>query len=151
MKSPKSVLVVASGAALTLLIGPAAALAESVPDALFVEWHGKKPCEMLSEDAQVRIARCTLPPGAVHVCHSHPAYSFYVLSGGHGQVQDENGARKIELVTGAFVDATATPWHEFANIGETTLEFLIVEKKYQPAPPVDDAACPNPTLSGSAR
>ena len=36
-------------------------------DALSVEWQGKKPCDKLFEDAQVRIARCTFPPGAMTV------------------------------------------------------------------------------------
>jgi quercetin dioxygenase-like cupin family protein len=145
MKLSISALVVVSSAVLGLLVRPTAAPAESVPDALSVEWQGKKPCEKLSEDAEVRVARCTLPPGAVHVCHSHPSYFFYVLSGGQGLVQDEKGTRKIEVLAGALVDARAAPWHEFANIGETTLEFLIIEKKYQAAPPVDRAACPKNT------
>ena len=37
-----------------------------VPGALSVEWQGQQPCEKLFEDAQVRTARCTFPPGAVH-------------------------------------------------------------------------------------
>jgi len=45
------------------------ARAENVPDALSVEWEGKNPCEKLFEDAHVRMARCTFPPGAMHVCH----------------------------------------------------------------------------------
>jgi len=39
------------------------AMAENVPDALSVEWEGNKPCEKLFEDAHVRMARCTFPPG----------------------------------------------------------------------------------------
>jgi hypothetical protein len=26
------------------------------------------------------------------------------------------------------------PWHEITNIGDTTLGFLVVEKKYEPVP-----------------
>ena len=138
----KLVLGTVTGASLSLLVAPSAVMADDVPDALSVEWQGKKPCEKLFEDAQVRIARCTFPPGAVHVCHSHPSYVTYVLSGGKGQVQDEKGIRKIDLVTGAFVDAPPTPWHEVTNIGETTLQVLVVEKKYQAASPLSQAACP---------
>jgi hypothetical protein len=54
-----------------------------------------------------------------------------VLSGGKAQVQDEKGTRKIDIVTGAFADAPPTPWHEFTNIGETMVQVLLVEKKYQ--------------------
>ena len=107
-----------------------------------VEWQGKKPCEKLFEDAQVRIARCTFPPGAVHVCHSHPSSLTYVLSGGRAQVQDEKGTRKVGIATGAFVDAPPTPWHEFTNIGETMVQVLLVEKKYQAASPLSQSVCP---------
>ena len=51
------------GATLGILITPFAAIADNVPDALSVEWQGKKPCEKVFEDTQVLVARCTLPPG----------------------------------------------------------------------------------------
>ena len=122
------------------------ARADDVPDALSVEWQGKKPCEKLFDDAQVRVARCTFPPGAVHVCHSHPGYLSYVVNGGQGQIQDEKGIRKIDVVAGALLDVPPTPWHEFANVGDTTIQFLVVEKKYQAAPPVSQASCPKETI-----
>jgi hypothetical protein len=62
---------VAALAAFDLLIAPVLALGDDVPDALSVEWQGKKPCEKLFEDAQVRVARCTFPPGTVHLCPVH--------------------------------------------------------------------------------
>ena len=58
---------------MTILVAPFAATADNVPDALSVEWQGQKPCERLFEDAQIHIARCTFPSGAMHVCHSHPS------------------------------------------------------------------------------
>jgi quercetin dioxygenase-like cupin family protein len=112
------VLATVTGASLSLLAAPSAVMADDVPDALSVEWQGKKPCEKLFEDAQVRVARCTFPPGAVHACHSHPSSLTYVLSGGKAQVQDEKGTRKVDIAAGAFVDAPPTPWHEFTVVGE---------------------------------
>lgn len=128
-----------------ILGGVDVARADDVPDALSVEWQGKKPCEKLFDDAHVRVARCTFPPGAVHVCHSHPGYLSYVVSGGQGQVQDEKGIRKIDVTAGALFDVPPTPWHEFANVGDTTIQYIIVEKKYQVAPPVSQTACPKGT------
>lgn len=122
-----------------------AAIAEDVPDALSVEWQGKKPCDNLFEDTQIRVSRCTLPPGTAHVCHSHPSYVYYVLSGGKAELQDEKGSRKVDLATGAFVELPPVPWHDLANIGETTLQFLIIEKKYEPAAHVSQTVCPNRT------
>src|SRR6476620_4988388 len=127
----KLVLATVAGASLSLLAAPSAVMADDVPDALSVEWQGKKPCEKLFDDAQVRVVRCTFPPGAVHVCHSHPGYLSYVVNGGQGQVQDEKGIRKIDVVSGALLDVPPTPWHEFANFGDTTIQFVVVENKYQ--------------------
>jgi len=122
---------------------PFAVMAEDVPGALAVEWEGKKPCEKLFEDDQVRVARCTFSKGAIHVCHAHPCYLTCVLSGGQAEVQDDKGKRKVESVAGAFADVPPIPWHEFANVGETTLQYLVVEKKYQPAPVANRAECPS--------
>lgn len=57
-------------------------------------------------------------------------------------MQDEKGTRKIDIVTGAFVDAPPTPWHEFTNIGETMVQVLLVEKKYQAASRLSQSVCP---------
>jgi quercetin dioxygenase-like cupin family protein len=92
-----------------------------------------------------RVARCTFPPGTVHVCHSHPAYLTYVVSGGQAQVQDEKGTRKIDVIAGVFADVPPIPWHEYANVGDTTIQYVVVEKKYQVAPPVSQTACPKGT------
>ena len=81
----------------------AAAQGETAPDGLSVEWQGQKPCEKLFEDSQIRVARCTFPPGSKHVRHSHPGYSSYVLSGGKAQIQDEKGTRRAEPRTDAFL------------------------------------------------
>jgi len=40
-------------------------------------------------------------PGTAHVCHSHPSYVYYVLSGGKAEVKDDKGTRKADLATGA--------------------------------------------------
>ena len=131
----------------TLAAALSVAQAADVPDALSVEWQGKHPCEKLFEDAQVRVARCTFPPGAVHVCHSHPSYLSYVVSGGRGQVQDEKGTRKVDIVTGALLESQPIPWHEFSNLGDTTIQFVVVEKKYQAVTTVDQSSCPKDTAA----
>jgi len=78
----------------------------------------------------------------VHVCHSHPGYLSYVVNEGQGQVQDEKGIRKIEVVAGAFANVPPIPWHEFTNIGDTTIQALIVEKKYESPASADQSSCP---------
>jgi quercetin dioxygenase-like cupin family protein len=119
-------------AALGLLISASAAISEDVPDALSVEWQGQHPCEKLYEDAEIRAMRCTLAPGAIHVRHSHPGYLAYTISGGKAEVRDDKGTRQGQPKTGGFSNTPPTPWHEVINIGDTTLSFLVIEKKYEP-------------------
>lgn len=123
-----------------LLLAPLAAAGQPVPDGLSVEWQGQKPCERLYEDAQILVARCTFPPGAVHVHHFHPGYFFHALSGGTGQVEDARGKRQVEIRAGASVNSPPVPWHQFTNVGDTTISYITVEKKYEPVTPADRAS-----------
>jgi quercetin dioxygenase-like cupin family protein len=115
--------------------------ASAVPDAFSVEWHGQHPCEKLYEDAQIRVGRCIFPPGAVHLCHSHPADLVYTLSGGKGQVRDARGTRQGESKTGEMGSNAPISWHEYSNIGDTTISYLIIEKKYEPPQDAGSDAC----------
>jgi quercetin dioxygenase-like cupin family protein len=115
------------------MLGSSLVWGQNVPDALSVEWRGKKLCENLYEDTKIRVLRCTMEPGDVHVRHSHPALFGYVLrgAGGKGQVVDEKGTRTFdEGPDGDHWTSEPTPWHEVTNIGNTTLSYLLVEKKY---------------------
>jgi quercetin dioxygenase-like cupin family protein len=104
---------------------------EVVPDALSVEWQGKKPCENLHEDAQIRILRCTFPPKAMHLRHQHPANFVYVLSGGKVEARAASGAVQVVSDTDAYAFSPPIPWHEATNTGDTTLRYIVVEMKYQ--------------------
>jgi quercetin dioxygenase-like cupin family protein len=117
----------------SIILAPALSWSQNVPDALSVEWQGKKLCESLYEDAKIRILRCTFKPGDVHVRHSHPALFGYVLTGGgKGQVVDEKGTRTFdEDPDGSSWTSGPVPWHEFTNIGNTPIRYLVVEKKYE--------------------
>ena len=128
-------LLLLSQIALTSEVHAAAPTApNSVPDALSVEWKGKHPCEALYEDTQIRVARCTFPPGAVHLRHSHPGYLTYILNGGKGLTRNEAGERAGTNETGALLQNKPVPWHQYKNVGDTTMSYLLVEKKYEPAP-----------------
>jgi quercetin dioxygenase-like cupin family protein len=124
------------GVAVLMLLAfltPVDAMAQiSVPNALSVEWQGQKPCEKLYEDAQILIARCTFPPGSKHLKHSHPGYFSYALSGGKVQIEDAKGTRQLEPRTGSYANSPPIPWHELTNVGDTTVSYLVVERKYEP-------------------
>lgn len=141
----KILLTVVAGAAIGLLIAPLAVMADDVPGALSVESQGQNRCEKLFEDAQILISRCSFAPGAVRVCYSHP-YISYVLSGGKALLLDERGTRQIEVPTGSYLELPPpVPRFEMINTGDTTLQFLNIEKKYQAEPSQNQTMCPNRT------
>ena len=44
----------------------ASAQVEPLPMALCAGWENERVCEVLQEDAQIRVLRCTFPPGFQH-------------------------------------------------------------------------------------
>lgn len=123
-----------AGVALLLVSACASASAQvaPLPMALCAGWEGERTCELLNEDAQVRILRCTFPPGVGHQLHYHPPHFGYVLSG--------DSVMRISTPDGAVVDRPVRAGssfsnnsevvHEPVNVGDETTTYLIVEKKY---------------------
>lgn len=70
----------------------------------------------------------------MHVRHSHPGYFAYTLSGGKAQIQDEKGVRQIDVQVDGYANSAPIAWHELTNTGDTTLRFLVIERKYEPPP-----------------
>jgi hypothetical protein len=62
------------------------------------------------------------------------------MSGGKGEIQDTQGTRNVEPQTDSFINSAPLPWHELTHKGDTTLRYLIVERRYQPVPSPDQAA-----------
>lgn len=104
-----------------------------VPDPLQAGWKGKPVCERLLEDDSQRIPRCTFPPGGGHDLHVHRPHFGYAISGGRMRITDANGVREAAIATGSTFTSTGVHWHEVLNVGDTTVQYLIVESK---------AACP---------
>jgi len=113
----------------TAVVQPGVRAAE-LPDAVAAGWQGAKTCQILHEDAKIRVLRCTFPPKTGHERHFHPAAFSYVLSGGRFQVSDARGTWQWQSETDQFRANSPEPGHEVLNIGDTTLRYLIVEKKY---------------------
>lgn len=102
----------------------------ALPDALSAGWKGEKVCELLHEDENIRALRCTFPPGVGHEPHYHLPHFGYVLSGGTMRVSDQAGTREIAAPAGGTWESTETTRHQALNVGETTTQYLIIEKKY---------------------
>jgi len=102
---------------------------ERLPTAVDAGWKGEKVCEVLTDNIEMRVARCTFPPGGGHERHSHPPHWGYILSGSTMQMTDKGGTVTRELNAGASWWSDGTEWHEVLNVGDTTGVYLIVEPK----------------------
>ena len=110
-----------------LMIIPA--LAEELPDPVAAGWQGESVCEVLREDAELRVFRCTFPPEVGHDRHFHPRHFGYALSGGTMRITSDSGTREVTLRTGSYFFSEGTAWHEAVNVGDTTVSYLMIEPK----------------------
>lgn len=103
--------------------------AQDLPDPLAAGWQGNDVCELLEYNERLRVLRCTFPPGVGHERHFHAPHYGYALSGGTMQLTDERGTRIATLETGSDFSSAGTPWHTVLNVGNTTVQYLIIEPK----------------------
>ena len=103
--------------------------AAPLPDPLAAGWQGKKVCEKLHEDEHQRILRCTFPPGVGHDRHFHARHFGYALSGGKMRITDAKGVREVDIATGSSFTSDGVEWHEVLNVGDTQVQYLIVEPR----------------------
>lgn len=105
-----------------------------LPMALCAGWEGERVCERLREDAQIRVLRCTFPPGVGHEAHYHPPHFGYVLSGDSTmRITTEEGVVDRPVRAGGSFSNDAEIRHAALNVGAETTTYLIVEKKYADA------------------
>src|SRR5690606_16690033 len=109
----------------------ASAQVEPLPMALCAGWEGERVCEVLQEDAQIRVLRCTFPPGVGHEMHYHPPHFGYVLEGNSVmRITTAAGVVDRPVSAGSSFSNDAEIQHAALNVGEETTRYLIVEKKY---------------------
>ncbi len=102
---------------------------QSLPDPLAAGWHGVPVCEVLQENGNMRVLKCTFPPGVGHERHYHGAHVGYTLAGSRMRVTDITGTREVQTITGASFSSAGVAWHEVLNIGQDTAAYLIIEYK----------------------
>ncbi|CAK9042073.1 UPF0051 protein slr0074 [Durusdinium trenchii] len=83
----------------------------------FDGWKGEQVCELLQETEQLRVLRCTFPPGVGHERHYHTAHFGYVIEGGLMRITDGGGTREQEFAAGVTWTSDGVEWHEALNIG----------------------------------
>ncbi|MAP55215.1 cupin domain-containing protein [Altibacter sp.] len=101
----------------------------SLPDPLEAGWNDQAVCELLQENDQVRVLRCTFAPGVGHEKHYHAAHVGYTLAGSRFRITDTTGTREVDVPTGYHFENERIGWHEVLNIGDSTAIFLIIEPK----------------------
>ncbi len=118
-----------------------------LPMALCAGWQGERTCELLTEDVQTRILRCSFPPGVGHELHYHPPHFGYVLSGDSVmRIRTADGTVDRPVRAGQTFSNDREVIHEPLNIGSETMTYLIVEKKYadeRPQSAVAPGLCAN--------
>lgn len=100
-----------------------------LPHAIDAGWKGEKTCELLFENEEARVAKCTFAPGAGHERHWHPAHYGYILKGGTMRITDASGVRDMETADGASWWSDGVDWHEVLNVGGEESVYLIFEPK----------------------
>jgi quercetin dioxygenase-like cupin family protein len=101
----------------------------NLPDPLAAGWEGQPVCEVLEENDNIRVLKCTFPPGVGHERHYHSEHFGYTISGGTFRIQDTNGARNVQVPTGYSFYNELIEWHEVLNIGDSMAVFILIEPK----------------------
>ncbi|PQA88979.1 cupin domain-containing protein [Hyphococcus luteus] len=118
-----------SGGALVMKKADAESENAGLPHAIDAGWKGEKVCELLFENDETRVARCTFAPGVGHERHYHPPHFGYILKGGTMRITDASGTQERTFDDGATWWSDGVPWHEVVNVGDAESVYLIFEPK----------------------
>lgn len=102
---------------------------EILPDPYEAGWNGEKVCEILEDNSEYRILKCTFPPGVGHEKHYHQPHFGYTLKGSKFRIVDSEGTHEYDLPEGTYFSKAEGFSHEALNIGDSTAIFLIFEPK----------------------
>ncbi|MEO9476356.1 MAG: hypothetical protein ABJG41_12505 [Cyclobacteriaceae bacterium] len=101
----------------------------TLPDPLEAGWKGQSVCEVLEENTEVRVLKCTFEPGVGHEKHYHVPHVGYTLQGGKFRITSSGKTKEVDVPTGSTFSNEEVTTHEVLNIGKTKAEFLIIEYK----------------------
>ncbi|MCG0015340.1 cupin domain-containing protein [Winogradskyella immobilis] len=101
----------------------------TLPGPLEAGWKGEAVCEIVEDNKELRVLKCTFEPGIGHEKHYHNPHFGYTLVGGKFRITDTTGIRNVDVPTGYSFSKNEISTHEVLNIGETTAVFLIMEYK----------------------
>ena len=84
--------------------------------------------KFVMENDRARVLNVTFEPGDKAVMHHHPDHVVYVLKGGKAKLTSQGKTDILDLKTGEAIFLKAQS-HEAENVGQTTLDLLVVELK----------------------
>jgi beta-alanine degradation protein BauB len=84
--------------------------------------------QFVAENERMRVLKTTFKPGATARMHHHPQHMVYVLKGGKMRMESEGKTQELTLEEGQAV-FLAEQNHEATNIGDTTIDLIVVEMK----------------------
>ena len=102
---------------------------QKLPDPLEAGWQGQTVCEVLEDNSELRLLRCTFPPNVGHEMHYHTPHTGYTLKGSKFKITNSEGTREVNVPTGYSFSNENITEHEVLNIGDSTAIFLIMEYK----------------------
>jgi beta-alanine degradation protein BauB len=84
--------------------------------------------KLLDENDKVRVLEVVFKPGDIAKMHHHPDHVVYALKGGKAKFTSGGRTQEMEIKTGSVIFLDAQD-HEAQNIGDTTLDLIVVELK----------------------
>ncbi len=101
----------------------------NLPDPFQAGWKGEKVCEVLEDNDELRVLKCSFPPNVGHEKHYHNPHFGYALIGGTFKIDDASGTREVSFPTGYSWSKDKVSKHQVLNVGDSTSVFLIIEYK----------------------
>ena len=101
----------------------------NLPDPFQAGWKGEKVCEVLEDNDELRVLKCSFPPNVGHEKHYHNPHFGYALIGGTFKIDDASGTREVSFPTGYSWNKDEVSEHQVLNVGDSTSVFLIIEYK----------------------
>ena len=102
---------------------------QELPGPYEAGWKGEKVCEIIEDNTEYRVLKCTFPPGVGHERHYHIPHFGYTLKGSKFRIIDDSGTNDYDIPSGYSFSKYEGFLHEAINIGDSTAVFLIFEPK----------------------
>jgi quercetin dioxygenase-like cupin family protein len=84
--------------------------------------------KLLDENDKVRVLQVVFKPGDAAKMHHHPEHVVYALKGGKLSLTSKGKTQEMDIKPGSVMFLEEQD-HEAKNVGNTTLDLLVIELK----------------------